>query len=122
MPYTNITQPPVPFNFLAASPAPPSAFLEMVRKCLEVAFALPYLQNLLTNPLSKGRGLFRAFFGLAATRGARVYKLRGYSNNAYIPPPRIGRSLRSRGLLGGGVFAQVTSFDFAVLKVRASRE
>ena len=37
MPYTNITQSPVPFNFLAASPAPPSASFQMVRNGVGLA-------------------------------------------------------------------------------------
>ena len=55
-------------------------------------FCLTIPPKPLHKPLFRVRGLFRAFFGLASTRGALVYKPRGISRDAHTPPPHTGRS------------------------------
>ena len=92
---------------------------EVAKKMKEnfgVAFALPHLQKLFTNPFQKVGVCSELSPVWRQPEARRVYRVSGNFIHAHTPLPRIGRSLRSRGLLGGGVFALVASLEFVVFK------
>ena len=90
-----------------------------------VAFALPNLRNLFTNPFSESRGLFRAFFGLAATRGASripiawLHQKRSHSTTSHWPLTSFAWPARWWCVRAGG-FVRVYGFERFALRVQLS--